>query len=319
MTRFVWCSNFYLCSNCYDVVPAQYQLVSELDKNKLFAVFHNLGIPKYQCVLDELIHKVNKSSTTQEQAETVDWEAFYKELRGFLSESHSPRSSLTRNDHALEEVDPEVSDATCDESNGLKKLFRMFNKEDTKNTSEVKSASLFSSVLHVDCPDLFRGDGCEAQSSFTVTLLERKDDPLICLCSEPEDRDSWVDAFRACVITVWEKSSNPDIVEARNNLGWQHIVIRSTYSSLVIMNDSEALECVLQQDNMMGSRPHKRWRDLNSTDEYNGHTALHYATILGHSQCMDVLLRSGAKVTVGDRHGFSPMYHGKEMCETPAP
>ena len=116
----------------------------------------------------------------------------------------------------------------------------------------------------------------QAQLSFSVTLKERRSDPLILLCTRPEYRDAWVDSFVPVVIPALKKSSSPDLVELRKKLGWQYLIIRSSFVSHVIGNDVELLECCLQ-DNL--SRDYKV---LDLLDDYNGYSALHYATILGY-------------------------------------
>jgi ankyrin repeat protein len=93
------------------------------------------------------------------------------------------------------------------------------------------------------------------------------------------------------------------IVEMKKKMGWQYLVIRSSFITHVIANNAELLECCLQES------LRDRMLMINLLDEYNGYCALHYATILCHTECMDVLLENGANYKIEDRNGRSAMYH----------
>merc|ERR1719203_2473337 len=199
------------------------------------------------------------------------------------------------------------------------KLLGAFQKG--KRTTQVEHASLFSDVVRVDSLNIWHGDdsgsrelanSVYAQTSFSVTLHDRMNDPLIFVCSKPEQRDSWVDALKAGVIHALSTQSARGMPELRSKLGWQHLVIRSSLTSLVILNDAKALECACQEGSVEGSR-HRAKLKLNQLDEYNGYSPLHYATILGHTECMQVLLEAGSKVTLEDREELSPMYHALSL------
>lgn len=255
-----------------------------------------MGIPMGESVLNELIQNIIPMTEHDEQDQLVDWEALHLSLQGVFE----PASGL--------------DDSDSSRDNSLKKIWGGFKR---KKTTKVECAALFSDVAQVDSLDICNGDDpisteiantAFAQTSFSVTLYDRQNDPLIFICSKPEQRDSWVDAFRPCVVHALSKSSREETKELRRKLGWQHLVIRSSLISLVILNDVESLECACQK----GSR--KQQMELNLLDEYNGYSPLHYATILGHTECMGVLLEAGAKVTLEDREGLSPMYHGKNDC-----
>mmetsp|Transcript_13097 Transcript_13097/g.24609 ORF Transcript_13097/g.24609 Transcript_13097/m.24609 type:complete len:293 (+) Transcript_13097:481-1359(+) len=202
----------------------------------------------------------------------------------------------------------------------------MFQKDDDDvlPKSKLENAFLYSSVLHVEYPELFqRGETVNendsdpsrhSEFSFAVTVVDKKHDPLVFTCCKQEYRDAWVcEAFSTCVLRALENSTDPDTVELRSKLGWQHMVIRSTYSSLVVLNDADSLERVLQRDQTKGSEKHKLSEILNKLDSYNGLAALHYATILGHVKCMEVLLKAGAIVSSADKEGLSAMYHA--LCQ----
>ena len=250
-----------------------------------------------ESIIDGLVEKCDNDR------EQVKWEVVHKAIQlSFTNNQSSSNDNLGNSDNSL---DRETN------KGGLKKFFG-FQKE-VKSSTKVESASVFSSVVRVDSLNICHGEdskstdiannSSQAQLSFSVTLKERKSDPLIFLCTRPEYRDAWVDSFVPVVIPALRKSSSPELVELRKKLGWQYLIIRSSFVSHVIGNDVELLECCLQ-DKM--SHDHKV---LDLLDDYNGYSALHYATILGYTECMDVLLEAGATVTLKDRNGLSPMYH----------
>ncbi|KAL7536227.1 hypothetical protein ACHAXR_007003 [Thalassiosira sp. AJA248-18] len=283
----------------------------EIDKWELQKLFTDMGVPMGESVLDELIQRSLISTIPHGQAEKVDWEALYQALKGFFIQNNG--------DDVKGSLDNSGTDR--DAGKGLKKILGAFQK---RKTSKVEFASLFSDVARVDSLNICHGNdaisreianSAYAHTSFSVTLNEREKDPLIFVCSKPEHRDSWVEGFKPGVVRALTKSSRSSVSELRNKLGWQHLVIRTSFYSLVVMNDVEALECAIHEDcGEEGNINRKNKLELNLLDEYNGYSPLHYATILGHTECMTILLESGSKVTVEDREGQSPMYHGKFGC-----
>ena len=293
---------------------------SELDVDEVRRLFSDMGVPMGESMLNQLIQQSNISTCRRYPADKVDWEALYKALQRFFSQSSPPYNGVASSPPSI--ISFGGGDTPDSEGvGGLKKLFGALQKVELKKTTNVESASLFSSVICVESLDVCRGENfssiynivhsTQAQTSFAVTLSEREDNPLIFVCSKRDHRDSWVEAFRLCVIKAWEKSLTPVMSDLRKKVGWQHLIIRSSYFSLVIMDDVDTLERVLQQNSQKHDQ--KSEVEINLLDEYNGYSALHYATILGHTECMDLLLRSGAKVTLQDRNGLSPMYHGKRI------
>lgn len=291
----------------------------EIDKWELQKLFTDMGIPMGESVLDELIKRSIISITPHDgdgQCEKVDWGVLHKALQGFFVHQNNA-SAPSGNVKALGLNDSgHVRDHGGDET-GLKKLLGAFQKG--KKTTKVEYAALFSNVARVDSLNICHGEDSTsrelanstyAQTAFSVTLKDRENDPLIFVCSKPEHRDSWVEAFRPGLVRALTKSSGEGISELRSKVGWQHLVIRASFASLVLLNDVEGLECACQENSGEGS--YKKLRlELNLLDEYNGYSPLHYATILGNTECMEVLLEAGCKVTIEDREGQSPMYHGK--------
>jgi len=296
-----------------------------IDEQELFELFHELKIPKCGSLLKEVIHiSDNLTLTPAFKSEKIDCKAFLQALKLFSSRSSSPDPGHTSSNNASNGNAFERGDSYGSDGSSVKRWFGMFQKDDDDvlPKSKLENAFLYSSVLHVEYPELFqRGETVNendsdpsrhSEFSFAVTVVDKKHDPLVFTCCKQEYRDAWVcEAFSTCVLRALENSTDPDTVELRSKLGWQHMVIRSTYSSLVVLNDADSLERVLQRDQTKGSEKHKLSEILNKLDSYNGLAALHYATILGHVKCMEVLLKAGAIVSSADKEGLSAMYHGK--------
>lgn len=305
-------------------------------------VFLEMGIPLSESVLDEIMERCDPNDSG-----LVDWEGFQSALPcSFLplvknknAAEGSPKSSFTSLSisdgvsNSLSGSFTSMSD-NCNrvKSGASSPLTRSFNKGkdgnskgtgfvkkfsaifggDQQKKTKIESANLFSSVECVESLNMCHSDGCAAianssyrDSSFAVTLRER-DVPLIFVCSKPQHRESWVEAFRICVLHACESSTREDTVNMRKKFGWQHLVIRSSMCSLVILDDAVGLGRVLQ--NRKGGAQMRK-HELDLLDDYNGYSALHFATKLNHIGCMKLLLQAGAKVKVSDAAGFSPMYH----------
>mmetsp|Transcript_37338 Transcript_37338/g.78759 ORF Transcript_37338/g.78759 Transcript_37338/m.78759 type:complete len:757 (-) Transcript_37338:187-2457(-) len=283
----------------------------EIEKWELQKLFTDIGIPMGENTLDELIRQSLLSTTVVDQTERVDWEELHKSLQGFFAQKNSGSSeSTSSNAKSLDDSEHN--------NNGLKKLFGAFSGK--RKTTKVEYASLFSNITRIDSLNISHGDdptsekianSSYAHTCFSVTLSESKKDPLIFACSKTEHRDAWVEAFKPGVVRALAKSSAKGMTELRSKLGWQHLVVRSSFISLVILNDGEALEHALQEEEENNHRKLKL--ELNILDEYNGYSPLHYATILGQTDCMEALLKAGSTVTLEDREGFSPMYHALSL------
>jgi hypothetical protein len=272
-------------------------------------LFSSLGLPMCENVNVALFERCSNSTDQYDDNELVRWELLHKVIQSFFAKQSSSNDLL--NSNSLDDSGRKRH-TNSDASKGLKKFFGSFQREKVKSTV-VESASVFSSVVRVDSLNICHGEdtksttvatSSEAQVSFSVTLKERENDPLVFICGRPEYRDAWVDAFVPVVIPSLQKSTDPDAVEMKKKLGWEYLVIRSCFITHVIANDVELLECCLQENSLRDRRSM-----MNVLDEYNGFSPLHYATILGHTGCMDVLLGNGANVTIEDRNGRSAMYH----------
>lgn len=297
----------------------------EIEKWELQRLFTHMGIPMGETVLDELIQRTTNTSsasvkTQNDQDDKVNWQALHKSLQGvFLQTNNNEAPSPNTKSLGLDESGRGGGDAeSVGAGTGLKKFLGSFQR---RKTTKVEYACMFSHVVRVDSLDICHGDNPVSKeiaesdyaiTTFSVTLSGQENDPLIFVCPGPEHRDSWVEAFRPGVVSALTKSSRPGMPDLRKKLGWQHLVIRSSFMSLVILNDAEALKSKLQVSGVkLVAR--KLRMELNLLDEYNGYSPLHYATILGHTECMVLLLEAGSKVTLEDREKLSPMYHALSL------
>ncbi|KAL7538282.1 hypothetical protein ACHAWF_006043 [Thalassiosira exigua] len=144
-----------------------------------------------------------------------------------------------------------------------------------------------------------------AKSSWSDVMfalfLKGRAEPLLMVCSKPEQRLAWMDAFRICYVKSIQLSADSGSSAAkkiRSQVGWQHRAIRASVFSLVVCNDLKGLEEMI-------STPSPD--DIDDQDEYCGYTALHYAAALGHLACAKLLLGNGANANLRDDDGKTPL------------
>ena len=137
-------------------------------------------------------------------------------------------------------------------------------------------------------------------------FLKGRGEPLIMVCSNPEHRLAWVDAFRICYVnSLHLRADNGSRIakRIRSKVGWQHRVIMASLFSLVLCKNIEVLKEQLDKDSP----------DINidESDEYNGYTALHYAVVMDDVAKARLLMEHGAQVNVQDNNDKTPLDHGK--------
>lgn len=237
-----------------------------VDGEKLYECLYELDVAKPRNLVIALFKDRSK----------LDAREFQDALQGFLSKKHSAKSCW----------------------------------EGLANETKVESAKLFSHVARVDSLSIAHSDDPrsmelfdseQADFSLSVTMFEDRDEPFYFTFATTKDRESWLQKFGEKLILAWENSSDAELLKMQTRIGWQHLVVRSSPITYVIMNDHNGLEKCLN----------KTHADLDLLDEYNGYSAMHYATILDNEKCVEVLLRSGASAALHDKDGLSPMIHGK--------
>lgn len=238
----------------------------DLDDEEVYEFFYELGIPKPRNLVNALLKSQSKLPTRE----------FRESLYAYISN----------------------------------KLPLDLSEPGPLNSTNVEKAKLFSSVARVDSLSISHTDdprsiemytSDQADFSLSLSLFDDNDGPFYFTFATSEDREVWLSKFGDSVILAWENSSHADRLKMQTKIGWQHLVVRASPTTYVILNDHDGLEKCLNKTHV----------DLNILDHYNGYSALHYATILGHTCCAEVLLRSGAAATLHDKDGLSPMIHGK--------
>lgn len=198
---------------------------------------------------------------------------------------------------------------------GLEDIFSLPLSLSGSKERSAQFASLFSSVSRVDCLDISHSRDARskaishsslAERSFSITLNDRDDD-FVFTCLNQNHRDSVVSALRSGVLKAIEKSSSPDSTQMRKNRGWQHLIVRNSPISYVILNDTERLENILDVSRRNGDDAFGQIRfELSQLDE-NGYAAIHYACLLGRAQCVEILLEKGVSSPFTlDVRGLSP-------------
>lgn len=140
-------------------------------------------------------------------------------------------------------------------------------------------------------------------------FIKGEADPLMFICSKPELRQAWVDAFCTCYVNSTQMKADSgfnDAKRVRKILGWQHRVIRASIFSLVVCDDVAGLT-----DHVTPAAQGRSDLKIDDKDAYHGYTPLHYAVSLNHVGCALVLLKSHAKVNLQDNEGNTPLDLGK--------
>ena len=184
-----------------------------------------------------------------------------------------------------------------------------------KTESNVECAFSFSNITQVESINVCCSEVTSVyQSSSWADLvfaifIDKRDEPLIIVCSKPEHRSAWVDAFRTCCVnSILLRAGNglSDAKIIRAQPGWQHRLIRASLFSLVCANDVTGLGEQLDNPSPDTS--------IDDQDEYRGYSALHYAAILGCLDCAETLLRYRASVNLEDNDLKTPLDHGTLYC-----
>ena len=232
-------------------------------------------------------------------------------LRGVLNEIAWPKY-----ENVIRYLDPD-NKGQIDRKELFKGLENIFSLPLSPCCSKERSAqfaALFSSVARVDCLDISHSRDARsitvsqsslAERSFAITLNDREGD-LIFTCFDQNHRDLFVTALRNGVIRSIEKSSSPESILVKKKRGWQHLVVRDSPICFVIENDVEKLESILESSRDIQHEFEEIRFKLNELDA-NGYAAIHYASLLGHSRCIDILIeKADSNASMLDVRGLSP-------------
>jgi len=254
-----------------------------LDRCELKSYFNSLGMPIGEIALSDIMERLDTDHDG-----TID----QSEFKAALSFSQ-PKKDEKRWNWMRGRV--------------LGSLQSFIKKDDLKLDSYQLSDVEKIESINICCSE---ATNMYAQSSWAelvfAIFLKGTSDPLILVCSKPEHRLAWVDAFRTCFVKSTQMKADNGFESATSfckKVGWQHRIIRASIFSLVVCNDFTGLE---RQLSMIGSSPHV---EIDEKDKYHGYTAIHYAVILCDVDCAKLLIKHGADANLLDKDEKSPLDH----------
>mmetsp|Transcript_26727 Transcript_26727/g.44152 ORF Transcript_26727/g.44152 Transcript_26727/m.44152 type:complete len:1126 (+) Transcript_26727:191-3568(+) len=234
-------------------------------------------------------------------------------LRDVLHEISWPKY-----ENFIRNLDPEIKGHVnrAELHRALENMFSLPLSPSSSKERSAQFASLFSSVSRVDCLDISHSKDARskaishsslAERSFSITLKDQDGD-LIFTCLDQNQRDSFVSALRGGVVNAIEKSTSPEATVMRKNSGWQYLVVRNSPICYIILNDAETLERIVDDSRRDGDDTFGEIRFKLSQLDENGYAAIHYASLLGRAQCVEILLEKGiANGGDLDVRGLSPL------------
>lgn len=117
----------------------------------------------------------------------------------------------------------------------------------------------------------------------------------------------WFDAIRTALVRFHEhqqtKSRRDGLTTTAIKLGWQYKIVHRKYFTMAVTNDDSNMMEELEE---IG----KKDPNMDTLDEYNGYTPMHYAAHANHVRAMSKLLELGADPDVSDAvDGHTPVYY----------
>mmetsp|Transcript_14754 Transcript_14754/g.31269 ORF Transcript_14754/g.31269 Transcript_14754/m.31269 type:complete len:619 (-) Transcript_14754:64-1920(-) len=256
-----------------------------LDRCEMKEVFNSMGVPIGEQALSEIMDRFDTDNDG-----TIDCDEFEAALQSHLK----PKIVSSWNWGAtLGSI-----------SNKVRQSF----VGNTESKPKLDSGYLFSDVVKIESTNVCYSESTQmfAKSSWAdlvvAIFVKGEKDPLVLVCSKPEARLAWVDAFRTCYvksIQLRASSGSKEAKKIRGQVGWQHGIIRASIFSLVVSNELDQLEELVAD-------PYADI-DIDDQDEEHGYTALHYAVALGNMSCANLLLQHGAEVNIKDKDQKTPL------------
>lgn len=259
-----------------------------LDRCELKEVFKSMGVPISEIALSDIMGKFDKDNDG-----TIDFEEF---------------------ERVMHDLEPKpAAEDRWSWGSSLSSLGDKLKKTLSVGTAiegRVDHAFLFSDIEYVESINICYSKSTQmfVQSSwgeliFSIFIKDKKE-PLIMVCSKPDHRSAWVEAFCCCFVKSLHMRAQSGSEAAKKicrQFGWQHQIIRASWFSLVVCNDLEGLKEQVANPSECIS--------IDDQDEYHGCTALHYAAALGHIGFVKLLLQHKAKVNVCDNDQKTPLDH----------
>mmetsp|Transcript_20959 Transcript_20959/g.44040 ORF Transcript_20959/g.44040 Transcript_20959/m.44040 type:complete len:646 (-) Transcript_20959:824-2761(-) len=252
-----------------------------LDRLEMRDMFQSLGVPVSEQALSELMQKFDADGNDTITFDEFEAVALALEPKG----EASPKKTFWKDLGAT-----------------LKKAWNV--AEDAK----LDCAYLLSDIERIESLDVCNSEQTKifansswAELCFSIFIKGRQE-PIILVCSKPEQRAAWIDALGVCIVnSIRFQSDALDKKAMTSQLGWQHRRIRASISSLVLEEDLAGL-----QKQKVRPTPGV---DINYRDPYHGYTALHYAVIMGNLEIAALLLSMSVMVNVKDKSDKTPLDH----------
>jgi hypothetical protein len=229
----------------------------------------------------------------------------------FLLFSHSGTIDFQEFKQVLNELAPQNEPQPRSLFGNLKKtLMGGLSQSDMKRKLDL--AFPLSDIERVESLNLCHSSKTEmyansswGEVSFAVFIRFRKH-PLVMVCSKPEQREAWIDAFRICLVNSRKLGGGTyQRTDCMDKPGWQHKLIRESLFSLIVCDDQDGVERFMNDPPIDMS--------IDDHDEYYGYTALHYAVIWDRLDCALLLLENKAHVNPKDNDEKTPIDHGKSL------
>mmetsp|Transcript_6123 Transcript_6123/g.8926 ORF Transcript_6123/g.8926 Transcript_6123/m.8926 type:complete len:446 (+) Transcript_6123:247-1584(+) len=192
----------------------------EIDRCELREIFLGMGVPIGESALTEVMHKID----TDEDG-TITFDEF---------------------EYAMKELCPTSKEEKTFFGSLGKRFKNAFgSSSDVQRTLEY--AYLLTDVEKIECLSVCHSAKTRmfAQSSFGslsfAIHVRGQEQPVVLICSKPEHKDAWINAFKVCMINSIQNATDTTSKEIRGKFGWQHQLVQATMFSLVITNNLDAL------------------------------------------------------------------------------
>ena len=254
----------------------------EIDRCELREIFLGMGVPIGEGGLSEIFHRVDTDSD------------------GFINFDELQCAML--------ELTPTPKKEKTLFGTMGKTLTNMFSSKDSVQR-KLDGAYLLSDIERIEGLNTCHSAKTRmfAESSFAdlsfAVIVKGQEQPLVMICSKPEHKDAWLNAFKVCIVNSIQNGSGKSEKQMREKIGWQHQVIRVTIFSLVVTNSVDGLHKHLTSQSQQIC--------LDEQDEYRGFTALHYAAALGRLDCAVLLLQAKVNVNVKCNEQKTPLDYGE--------
>ena len=255
----------------------------EIDRCELREIFLGMGVPIGENTLTEVMRKID-----YDEDGTITFDEFELAMQQLAPTPTPPK----RKTSIIGSLGKRLSNVFLSPSEMQRKL---------------ECACLFTDVEKIECLSMCHSATTRmfAQSSFGnlsfAIHVRGQEQPLVLICSKPEHKDAWINAFKVCIVNSVQNATDTSAKEMRDKIGWQHQIVRATIFSLVVMNNLDGLHEQITSN----------LQKFCERDEYRGFSALHYAAALGRLDCAILLIQAKVEVNAKCTEQKTPLDYGK--------